>query len=282
MKRYMSVIICLIFICIICTGCDKSHKSSQNKNNSVNSNDSSKPIHNNSSITGSGESTPTPEIKDNLVVIDGEFHLNYYDLFDEYNKAHTFGNFNISEAWIDNKPYYQFTNGSIKVLCDSWGKNWFVDNGTTKKKISYKSDMFFIGAHCGIRLDLKDCLASGIPQLILIQTIASSNTQTESIYIYNIDTLNEYKSEDYSKKLYNFAKISIEKNKINTKKNSNSEIDLNYFSYFDTTNEGKLFVTHLVNSDPNTILGKITGELTFDGSKIVIKDHSLKFTKNSK
>ena len=101
MKRYMSVIICLIFICIICTGCDKSHKSSQNKNNSVNSNDSSKPIHNNSSITGSGESTPTPEIKDNLVVIDGEFHLNYYDLFDEYNKAHTFGNFNISETWID-------------------------------------------------------------------------------------------------------------------------------------------------------------------------------------
>lgn len=334
MKKYISIFVCIIFICILSAGCNKDYKSSQEP--SMKPNVSSKPIRVTSNTNGNKENTLQPEVslpipspmstdikypvtdskdnnisslphsdkllKYNVSIIDGEVHLNYYDLFKEYNEEHTFGNLNISEAWIKNKPYYQFTKGKIKVLCDSWGKNWFVDNGTIKKEISYKSDRFFVDAHCGMSLDLKDCLSTGKDQLIIINALSSYGTERESIHIYNIHTLKEYKLEDYSKKLDDFINmkvVSLNKNEVTLKlncsdgteyvikeqptynKKSDYKINFNYFNSFDISKEGKLFVSHTVNSDPNTPIGKVTGELIYDGCKIVLKENTLKFLRNS-
>lgn len=64
-------------------------------------------------------------------------------------------------------------------------------------------------------------------------------------------------------------------------KKSDYKINFNYFNSFDISKEGKLFVSHTVNSDPNTPIGKVTGELIYDGCKIVLKENTLKFLRNS-
>ena len=256
-------------------------------------------------VTPSNDSDPLTGLEkleaNNLhVTPDGEVHLNGYDSFNDYNKDHSFGNFNISETWVDQIPYYQFTNGKIKILSDSRGDNWIVNNGKIKKKINYSGGLSINNSHSGTYLQLKDCLSTGKPQLIMVQSSVAMDTAIESINFYNIDTLKEYKLENYADKLKDFVKmkvVSLNKKEVTLKitcsngkeyevkneaiydKKSDYHIRFNSFNSFDTSKKGKLYVTHFVNSNQHTVVGKVTGELVYDGSKIVLKKNTLRFSK---
>ncbi len=226
---------------------------------------------------------------------DGEVHLKDYDSFSSFNRDHTFGKFMISETWINKIPYYQFKYKNLILLCDSRGENWSIDNGTIKKKIDFQGDIIN-----GTIIDIKDCLSTGTPQLILTSYGGGTGVLIESINIYNINNLKKYKIENYIPKLSDFVKLKvIELNKktvtielkFTNGKTYRKKVDAFYhdkdkyklcfenFYSFDISKNRKLYVTHSLSSDPNTVLGDITGELVYDGSKIILNKNSLKFSK---
>lgn len=244
---------------------------------------------------------PDSNVEKNLYIAeDGNLHLNGYDSFAEYNKKKFYGDFVISEEWIDDLPYYKLEAGAVKLIVDAWGKNWTLYNGDKKKTIDYHYPIVE-NSNCGTIPVLNDCLGLGNPQLILRSYGGGTGTSTERLIIYNISNYQKYEIEDYSKKLSDFVKmkvLSLNQNVVTIKSicsngnifqgdyqafyhdKSEYVINFNYFNSYDTSIEGKIIVSHLVNSDPNNILGTVTGSIVYNGSKLILKTSSLIFTED--
>ncbi len=248
--------------------------------------------------TNKEEEVSDPTDKNLYMAEDGKLHLNGYEWFDQENKDKVHGDFKISEEWINNTPYYKMESQEVKLLVDAWGENWTLYNGESKKQLDYHYPLYDNGNSFTIP-GLYDCLGLGESQLILESYGGGTGCSTGKLLIYNIDTCQQYQIEDYSKKLLNFVKLKVlsVKNDIVTikticangkvfqgnyqavyKEKDKYEANINYFNSYIVSNKGKIIACHRLNSDQNNILGTLSGELEYNGSKVVLKEKTIKFT----
>ncbi len=191
-----------------------------------------------------------------------EIHLSGYESFVDFNQEQFFSGFQISEEWVDFKPYYKFTSKAMVLYVNANGSNWYV-NHVNGKKLEFAGRLCIPGVDGATIPEYIDCLSTGKPQLIL-----KDESGSEMFHIYDTDTLKEYEIENYMNKLEEYLSSRLPKE-------MNENLSLGNMNFIIKT-KGKLYVCYQAY-DRDLVLGDITGQLVLSGKKIVLKQNTLHF-----
>lgn len=155
----------------------------------------------------------TPTVIENSIAQTESDELRFHlvGMEDLYNrKEFAFKDFELSEEWMDERPYYQFYNieYDIKIL---------VDESQEKATLYHLDQSIPIDLRYGITagaggtessLRLIDLTGDDSAELILWGQTGGTGGVEQYIRIYNLDNMQEIKIEEYLSKLYSFLEIT--------------------------------------------------------------------------
>lgn len=119
-------------------------------------------------------------------------HLEFYDQFDRYNEYAFFGEFILSEEWIDGEPYYQLLNEEkdVRILVDKTRENAVIyHNG---KSMEYPIMLVLGTTPAYTAIDVLDVTNDGKDELIIAHGAGGTGVWEGTCDVFDLETFREY------------------------------------------------------------------------------------------